>query len=152
MKIAVEQLFQNLNFTHKVHEKECEALFWASNFLKIVGVFNVVTVLLLQFLQIRYGSSVILMDWSIYLTVLEVGLLIYQLNFNYEKQYELHRSTAKQALAIKNRLLVYKNTSRFSEDGMDKFVEEINTLYSFAPQTGKIAKFLANKSIKEDKE
>lgn len=144
LKEVIEKLSCNLNFTHKVHEKECEVLFFFNNLLKMVSVANIVAVLLLQFLQL-INDSLKLTNWSIYLTVFEVGLLSYQLSFNYEKMFEQHRNIAKRCLSIKNRLLLYRSNPKPIDKEVSIFIDEINELYAEAPQTGKLAKLLANR-------
>jgi hypothetical protein len=146
LQTVASQLFDNLASTHKVHEKQCEVLSWTSAALRVVSVAGVVAVLLLQFWQILEPTNTQITRKSILVTVFEVGLLVFQLNFNYDKLLDQHRNTAKKALAVKNRLLVYMNGPKISEARLNEFAEEINDLYSSAPQTGIIAKFLANRS------
>jgi dipeptide/tripeptide permease len=143
---AASQLFDNLHFTHKVHEKQCEVLSVSSIALRIISVAGVVIVLLLQFWQILEPANTQLTRRSIVVTVFEVGLLVFQLSFNYDNLLDQHRNSAKKALAIKNRLLVYMSASNMTETKLNEFADEINDLYFSAPQTGAIAKYLANRS------
>ncbi len=144
MKKSVETLFDNLSYTHKVHEKQCEVFSAASVAMRIISVVLLVVILLLQFSQLLTdGESTLLIRISVGLTLLEVGLAFFQLNFNFEKLLDQHRTTAKKALAIKNRLLIDKAT--ITKAKLDQYVREINELYESAPQTGRIAKWITEK-------
>lgn len=145
MKDATKIIYDNLRFTHKVHEKQCELLSLGAFLIRIFSVLLICTVLFLQFWQIidtRHGQ--ILTILSIIFTVVEVGVAFFQLNFNYDKLLDQHRTTAKSLLSIKNRLIVAK-AGRIGQEQLDEFVAELNEIYGGAPQTNRIAKFLANR-------
>ena len=146
MKDTTKTVYDNLAFTHKVHEKQCEVLSYASIIVRLLSVTLIVSVLFLQFWQFANPqTNRTLLTWSIVLTVLEVGLAFFQLNFNYDKLLDQHRGTAKSCLLLKNRLLVGK-TSAISSKQLMEYVEEANQIYAAAPQTGQLAKWMANRS------
>lgn len=148
MKEATKTIYENLKFTHKVHEKQCELLALGAFLIRIVSVLLICVVLFLQFWQIiDTGHSQLITIWSIIFTVIEVGVAFFQLNFNYDNLLDQHRTVAKSLLSIKNRFIVSKASS-MSQKQLDSFVAEINEIYSGAPQTNKLAKWMANREDK----
>jgi hypothetical protein len=104
----------------------------------------IVVVLGLQLWQLLPDTDTATLNrFSIAFTILEVGLVFFQLSFNYDKLWEQHRTSAKNMLVVKNRLLVAMSAPLARKE-LDSFVDEINQLYLDAPQTGWLAKFLAN--------
>ena len=145
MKDTAETIYNNLAFTHKVHEKQCEILSYASIVLRLLSVTLIVLVLFLQFWQAAFPqNSKTLMIWSIALTVAEVGVAFFQLNFNYDKLLDQHRATAKSCLSLRNRLMVAK-INKLTATQLTGYVDEANKIYDAAPQTGKVAKWLADR-------
>jgi hypothetical protein len=145
MRDTTKTVYDNLAFTHKVHEKQCEILSVASIVLRLVSVSLIVAVLFLQFWQFANPqTNRTLLVWSIILTVAEVGVAFFQLNFNYDKLLDQHRGTAKNCLLLKNRLLVAKS-NHISSNELMKYVDEANKIYEAAPQTGQLAKWMANR-------
>jgi len=148
MKDTTKTVYDNLAFTHKVHEKQCEILSIASIIIRLLSVSLIVAVLFLQFWQFaNTQTDRTLLVWSIILTVAEVGVAFFQLNFNYDKLLDQHRGTAKNCLLLKNRLLVAKSNPMTSNELM-KYVDEANKIYEAAPQTGQLAKWMANRKKK----
>jgi len=148
MKEATNKIYDNLHFTHKIHEKQCELLSLGTLVLRLLSVILICGVLFLQFWQlIDTGHERTLVAWSIVLTVAEVGLVFFQLNFNYDKLLDQHRTTAKSLLIVKNRLIVAK-ASGITQKLLGSFVDELNEIYSAAPQTNRLAKWLVHREGK----
>lgn len=148
---ALDDLYQNLRFTQKVHEKESYLSKLSSTLLKLINIGLISLILLLQFLQLRYVNR----DYtnlSIIFAVIEVGIQAFQLSFNFETRHDQHRVAAKRAVELKNQLRVLKADAAQSKritpqliDRRDGIVEGINELYKSAPQTGFLARKLAEK-------
>jgi hypothetical protein len=144
MSSPSKKIYDNLSFTHKTYEKQCEVLSIASICLRAVSVTLVVAVLMLQFWQLLYPSgSKTLTLISLALLVIEVGVAFFQLNFNYDKLLDQHRNTAKNLLSIKNRMIVDMQT--MTSQQLSAYVTELNVVYFNAPQTGELARLLANR-------
>lgn len=143
---AVDRIFDNLEFTHKIHEKQCELMATGSIITRLVSVGLISMILLLQFIQLlpNKNSDEITVA-TIILTVIEVGVAFYQLSFNYDKLLDQHRSTAKSLLRIKNEMIVDMD-GELDKPVLKSYVNELNKIYNDAPQTGWMAKFLVNKS------
>lgn len=142
---AIDIIYANLKFTHKVHEKQAELLSFGSIIIRIVLLLSLIGSLGLQLLQLlpEYANAN-LNRVAILVTLAGVGLSFYQLTFNYDKLLELHRNTAKDLLAIRNRITVAMDKP-VSQQDLNKFVEDLNQIYKRAPQTGWLAKIIANK-------
>ncbi|MEX2014823.1 MAG: SLATT domain-containing protein [Candidatus Saccharimonadales bacterium] len=144
LRKTTEKLYKNLNFTHRVHEKQCELLSLGTFIIRLVSVILICTILFLQFWQLLNTPTGTLMVWSVALTVIEVGVTFFQLNFNYDKLLDQHRNTAKSLLAVKNHFIIAM-TDNITKKQLEEYVDEFNEIYSNAPQTNKIAKWLANR-------
>lgn len=149
MRQATDTIYDNLRFTHRVYEKQCELLSLGAFITRLVSVVLICAVLFLQFLQFidtNHSSSITV--WAIILTVLEVGVAFFQLNFNYDKLLDQHRATAKNLLTVKNRLIVAM-TEKLTKPQLELYVDELNDLYTSAPQTNRLAKWLTNREDKK---
>lgn len=145
---AAEKLYENLDFTHRVHEKQCELLSVGAFLVRIISVVLICVVLLLQFWQIIDTThSQTIAVWSIIFTVIEVGVAFFQLNFNYDNLLDQHRNTAKNLLSVKNHFIVAR-TGKVDQHQLDQFVNELNDIYRGAPQTNRLAKWMANREEK----
>jgi hypothetical protein len=141
---ASDRIFDNLDFTHKMHEKQAELMSFGSIALRVLLLCSLLLSLGIQMLQPVANSN--FEAWnvvSILSTLLGVGLSFYQLNFNYDKLLDLHRVTAKKLLNVKNRMIVAREGS-VSQKQLDAFVQELNLIYESAPQTGWLAKKFVN--------
>lgn len=143
LEISVDKIYKNLWYTHKVHEKQCIILSIGSLAIRLLSVAIIVTVLLLQFIQALDNTNNSLTFPSIMLTVLEVGLSFFILNFNYDKLLEQHRSSAKQLVRIKNKMIVAQSKGITAKE-LNEIANELSSIYFNAPQTGIIASVLAN--------
>lgn len=148
MKEATAEILNNLRYTHKMHEKQCEIMSFATLLLRIINVVFICAILALQFWQIMdINHTAIIVTLSIIFTVLEVGLAFYQLNFNYDKLLDQHRTTAKMLLSAKNNMIV-ACAEKVNKAQLESLVYELNEIYAAAPQTGRFAKWL----VERDKE
>lgn len=142
---ASDRIFDNLDFTHKMHEKQAELMSLGSIALRVLLLSSLLLSLGIQMLQPTTSSGFGMWNTiSILSTLLGVGLSFYQLNFNYDKLLDLHRVTAKKLLNVKNRMIVVREGG-ISQKQLDEFVQELNPIYESAPQTGWLAKKLVNK-------
>ena len=153
---ALDMLYRNLRFTQLVHEGEAYLSKLTSTLLKIVNIGLIASILLLQLLQ-SSRSSRDFTGASIALAVVGVALQAFQLSFNFENKHNLHRETAKNAVSLKNSLLLLKadlqSSARMTDELLarrDGTVEEINSLYTSAPQTGWLAKLVAGVQYRKD--
>jgi hypothetical protein len=143
-KPAATELYENLWFTHKVHEKQAWIYSASSAFVKIMNVALISTVLLLQFIQLIKPELSCAGYWSLGFAVLEVGFAVFQLSFNYETQGEQHRMVAKKLCSAKNNMLIMKEKKNAHVD-LENMVTRLNEIYEQAPQTGWFAKKLADR-------
>lgn len=143
---ASDRIFDNLDFTHKMHEKQAELMSLGSIAVRVLLLSSLLLSLGIQMLQPTTGSGFGVWNIiSILSTLLGVGLSFYQLNFNYDKLLDLHRITAKKLLNVKNRMIVAREDD-ITQSQLDEFVLELNPIYESAPQTGWLAKKLVNKA------
>lgn len=143
---ASDRIFDNLDFTHKMHEKQAELMSLGSTVIRVLLLSSLLVSLGIQMFQPATSSGFGM--WNIIgilSTLLGVGLSFYQLNFNYDKLLDLHRVTAKKLLNVKNRMIVARE-GNISQKQLDDFVQELNPIYESAPQTGWLAKKLVNKN------
>lgn len=143
---AADKIYDNLDFTHKMHEKQAELMSIGSIVVRVLLLSSLLLSLGIQMFQ--QPTSAGMNAWSvvsIVSTLFGVGLSFYQLNFNYDKLLDLHRVTAKGLLGVKNRMMVAIEAGIGKEE-LNQFVDELEPLYTSAPQTGRIAKWLVNKS------
>lgn len=142
---AIDRIFENLDFTHKMHERQAELMSFGSVAIRVLLLGSLLLSLGIQMFQSISPTG--FSSWNvvgIIATLLGVGLSFYQLNFNYDKLLDLHRVTAKNLLSVKNRMIVARDRD-VSQEQLNKFVEELNPIYASAPQTGWLAKKLVNK-------
>lgn len=143
---ASDRIFDNLDFTHKMHEKQAELMSLGSIAVRVLLLSSLLLSLGIQMLQTTTGSGFGIWNiTSILSTLLGVGLSFYQLNFNYDKLLDLHRVTAKKLLSVKNRMIVAREDD-ITQSQLDEFILELNPIYESAPQTGWLAKKLVNKA------
>ncbi len=143
---ASDRIFDNLDFTHKMHEKQAELMSLGSIAVRVLLLSSLLLSLGIQMLQPTTGSGFGIWNiTSILSTLLGVGLSFYQLNFNYDKLLDLHRVTAKKLLNVKNRMIVAREDD-ITQSQLDEFVLELNPIYESAPQTGWLAKKLVNRA------
>ncbi len=150
-KKSLISIYENLAYTHKVHEYEAYLSKLVVTTIRILSILMLSTALALQYLDAKFQTR----DYtsiSISLTVISVLMQVFQLSFGFESKHDVHRSTAKSAVAIKNKMKIFiDEISLHTTDERDAIIEEINAVYETAPQTGMIAKLLADKAMKSDK-
>ena len=146
MMKASDRIFDNLDFTHKMHEKQAELMSFGSIIIRVLLLSSLLLSLGIQMFQPVAGSGFSFLSIiSILSTLLGVGLSFYQLNFNYDKLLDLHRVTAKKLLNVKNSMIVARE-GNISQKQLDEFVQKLNPIYESAPQTGWLAKKLVNRT------
>lgn len=141
---AAKKIFENLAFTHKVHEKQAELMSLGSQILRILILTSLLFSLWVQLVQlIPNFSTGSLTTLGIISTIVGIGLAFYQLNFNYDKLLDSHREAAKDLLEVKNKMIVAMDNGMTKAE-LNAFVDELNPIYRRAPQTGWLANILAS--------
>lgn len=148
---AAKTIYDNLAFTHKVHEKQAELMAWGSKALRLLILASLLFSLGVQLAPLIPGaSSSTLTVLGVISTIIGIGLSFYQLNFNYDKLLDAHREIAKELLAVKNRMIIAMDGT-ISKSDLEDFVNEVNPIYQRAPQTGWLANAMASKNPKRPK-
>ena len=141
---AVKTIYENLAFTHKVHEKQAELMSIGSKVLRLLILVSLLFSLGVQLAPLVPGfNTTTLTILGVISTIIGIGISFYQLNFNYDKLLDAHREMAKELLAVKNRMIVAMDET-MSRTELENFVNELNPIYQRAPQTGWLAKIMAN--------
>jgi len=141
---SAKTIFVNLSFTHKVHEKSAELMALGSKIMRLLVLVSLLFSLAVQLAQLIPDiTSTSLTFWGIVAAIVGIGLSFYQLSFNYDKQLDAHRETAKDLLGLKNRMIVSMDTA-ITKTELEVFVDEVNAIYRRAPQTGWLANSLAS--------
>ena len=148
---AAKTIFENLAFSHKVHEKQAELMSFGSKILRLLILGSLLFSLAVQLIPlIPDASSTSLTVLGIIATIIGIGLSFYQLNFDYDKLLDSHRELAKELLAVKNRMIVAMDGG-ITKSELEAFVDELNPIYQRAPQTGWLANKMASKKTKPTK-
>ena len=140
---AVKKIYDNLAFTHKVHEKQAEIMSLGSQVLRMLILASLLFSLWVQLVQLipDYDAGS-LINLGIISTIVGIGLAFYQLNFNYDKLLDSHREAAKDLLEVKNKMIVAMDNG-MTQVELDAFVDQLNPIYRRAPQTGWLANIMA---------
>lgn len=149
-KKTLNLIYENLVYTHKIHENEAYISKVMVTIVRALSILLLSTALLLQYLDVKFQGN----DYSsisILLTVFSVVLQVFQLSFGFESKHDVHRSTAKSAVSLKNRMKIFIDELELhTVVERDAMIEEINAVYETAPQTGKLSKLLTDRSTKRE--
>jgi SMODS and SLOG-associating 2TM effector domain family 4 len=151
---TARELYGRLVYTHMTHEKEREI--WSKKVCRMNG-YNVRLAVATTFFAII--SATLRPTWAIYATavfsLLTVGFVMWQSNFDPSGKEAAHRVTAKELLWTREQLLLLItdcHTPTYSQGRLERCLEmitrELTAVYKFAPNTSEEAYKQAHAAIK----
>lgn len=153
----IRQIYSNLVWTHKIHEKQAEIYEWRVISFKTLIILTTLLVVIVLSMpdKLIFGSHEIdLKCIEIILALIDLFLILYEWGFKPEAKLQLHRITAKQLLPYRNRfslLLSDKKNNLISDENFmevrDEIIGKVDEIYMLAPQTSKKAVKLAEKEV-----
>lgn len=154
----VRESFGRVVYSHKTHEKECEILEgragmekWVNVALTALTFGGIVSNIFIDQASIKVITAII--------ATTTLGFTIYQLSFSPEKLAAKHRIVAKELWYIREKYvsliadILSKSLSKEQiQKRRDDLIDQLGTIYKFAPQTSSEAYKKAQKALKISEE
>ncbi len=155
---VVRELYGNIVWAHKTHEKERELCSKKVNRVRWINVLLIALATTLVVVETILHTETILFFAGI-AGAFSTALVVYQLSYKHEKQETEHRRIAKRLLFLRDRylVLIQKIMSDIApieqlQKEFENIQHEVSIVYEFAPDSSHKAYEEATKALKKDGE
>ncbi|MCH4242454.1 MAG: DUF4231 domain-containing protein [Prevotella sp.] len=158
VELQVENAYARVTWSHKIQEKQADIYQREYKFLRITDIAasamtaaGIMTVLFVDQTWIKLVSAIV--------SFASVFISLYLNYFDLSKLTKLHKETANQLLAIRNKIEILLTEIRIENrssqeiiDDYKKTIETLNDIYKNAPQTTDKAEKLARNALNEKRD